>query len=313
MAGSQKRQVLLDTDISLGTPGAEIDDGAALIALLESASLEVKAITTVHGNVGAELAMHNLQRLLSYLNRTEIALGSGAEQPLVGDNNWFEAWQSEYGRTPLWPGFEVAPPAAGLIVETIRANPNRISILAIGPLTNLAVAVQAAPDIIPLVESLIVMGGSFGSSDPEFNSRCDPEAAQIVLNAGWPIRMLGLDVTRQIVYSRADFASLPPANQALDLLKQQASGWIDRVESQGWEQGGCALHDAVALVALLQEEVFEWREASVAVDLSDSDARGSTTIAAPQQPDSNIRVAVSCDIQSCYDLIWSLLSASHER
>ena len=189
LAGSQKRLVLLDTDMSLGTPRAEIDDGAALIALSSVESIEIAAITTVHGNVDAELAMHNLQRLLYYLDRTDIPLGMGAVGPLVGDKAWFEEWQAGYGRTPFWPAIDVCPPAAGLIVETIRSNPNAISILAIGPLTNLAVALQVAPDIIPLVQSLIVMGGSFGSSEPEFNSRCDPEAAQLVLNAGWPVGM----------------------------------------------------------------------------------------------------------------------------
>jgi inosine-uridine nucleoside N-ribohydrolase len=313
LAGSQKRRVLLDTDMSLGTPRAEIDDGAALIALSSVESVEIMAITTVHGNVDAELAMHNLQRLLWYMGRTNIALGMGAAQPLTGDKDWFDEWQAGYGRTPFWPVIDVCPPAAGLIVETIRSNPNAIPILAIGPLTNLAMALTVAPDIIPLVQSLIVMGGSFGSSEPEFNIRCDPEAAHLVLNAGWPVRMLGLEVTRQVFFSRGDFAALPPMDPARKLLRQQAPGWIDRVQSQGWEQGGCALHDAVALVALLDEALFEWREASVAVDLAESGTRGSTTITASPLSGSSVRVATNCDVQSCYDRIWSLLSTAHER
>ena len=191
MAESQKRRVLLDTDISLGTPGAEIDDGAALIALLSADSVEIEAITTVHGNVGAELAMHNLQRLLWYLDHSQIPLGLGAEEPLVGDKAWFDEWQLGYERTPFWPRVDITPVAAGQIVETIRCNPQDITILAVGPLTNLALALRVAPDIVPLVDSLFVMGGSFGGSDPEFNIRCDPEAADLVLNAGWPLRMLG--------------------------------------------------------------------------------------------------------------------------
>lgn len=309
MAESQKRRVLLDTDISLGTPGAEIDDGAALIALLSADSVEIEAITTVHGNVGAELAMHNLQRLLWYLDHSQIPLGLGAEEPLVGDKAWFDEWQSGYDRTPFWPSVNITPVAAGQIVETIRCNPQDITILALGPLTNLALALRVAPDIVPLVDSLFVMGGSFGGSDPEFNIRCDPEAADLVLNAGWPLRMLGLEVTRQVYFSREDFAALPQLDQARQLLRQQAPGWIDRVESQGWEQGGCALHDAVALVALLDEDLFEWREATVTVELGDSAARGRTMITTSQQPSSNLRVAMSCDVQACYDRIWSLLNS----
>lgn len=308
MPGRRKRQVLLDTDISLGTPGAEIDDGAALIALFAAGVLDVKAITAVHGNVDAHLAMHNLQRLLSYLDQTGIPLGLGASRPLLGDNDWFAEWKAGYGRTPPWPAAVETTPAPRLIVETIRQNPHQISILAVGPLTNLAIALRLDPDIVTLVDSLIVMGGSFGSSDPEFNTRCDPEAAQIVLNAGWPIHMLGLEITRQIKYSREDFAALPRTNQALDLLRRQAPGWIDRVESQGWEQGGCSLHDAVALMALLDSSLFAWREASVSVNLTNTNARGSTTITASSEAGSPVRVAAECRVQPCSDMLWALLN-----
>ena len=332
MAGGHQRRVLLDTDISLGTPGAEIDDGAALIALLAAVEAvivpdparepplhknalrnskpeppDLKAITTVHGNVGPELAMHNLRRLLSYLNRTDIPVGIGAARPLVGDKGWFDAWQTGYGRTPPWPGAEEIPPAASLIVQTIHENPG-LSILAIGPLTNLALALRMDPTIVSKVNGLFVMGGSFNNPAPEFNILCDPEAAQLVLNAGWPVRMLGLEMTRQIFFSRADFAALPQTNGALDLLRAQAPGWIDRVEGQGWEQGGCSLHDAVAVSAFLDESLFEWREVSVSVELMDPVARGRTSITAAEERRTAVRVAVSCDVERCFDGIWSLLN-----
>lgn len=308
MAGRPKRLVLLDTDVSLGTPGAEIDDGAALIALIAVDALEIAGITTVHGNVDSGSAMHNLQRLLAYMSRTDIALGMGAARPLLADNTWFDAWKDGYGPTPPWPELETARPAADLIVDTIRRHPKQITVLAVGPLTNLAHALRMAPEIVSLVDTLVVMGGSFSSSDPEFNIRCDPEAAQIVLTAGWPVRMLGLDVTRQIVFSRQDFDALPQSNRALDLLRRQAPGWIDRVEGQGWEQGGCALHDAVALAALLDGDLFEWREAVVRVELSDLEQRGSIAVVAAEDTRAPVRVAAGCNAAACFELIWSLLS-----
>jgi inosine-uridine nucleoside N-ribohydrolase len=304
------RPVLLDTDISLGTPGAEIDDGAALIALLASGSLDVKGITTVHGNVDAQTAMHNLQRLLAFLHRPDIPLGLGASGPISGSNDWFDVWKSGYGRTPPWPQFQETGSAIDLIVDAARAYPHQLTILAVGPLTNLALALRASPDIVSLVDSLVVMGGSFASSAPEFNSRCDPEAAGIVLNAGWPVRMLGLDVTRRIRFSRADFEALPRDNGALDLLRRQAPVWIDRVEAEGWEQGGCSLHDAVALLALLDDGLFEWREAAVRVEVADPALRGSTTLSAVKGDSSSVRAAVSCQVQACYDALWSLLAGA---
>lgn len=310
-----ERLVLVDTDVSLGTPGAEIDDGAALIMLLRSAGLTVQGITTVHGNVSVEFATHNLRRLLSYLGREEIPVGIGAVLPLLEDPSWFAAWQKRYRPTPPWPDQPQLPDGATLIVEMIRANPGQFSILALGPLTNLALAVRLAPDIMPKVREVVTMGGSFDQAVPiaEFNVRCDPEAAQIVYNAGWPVRLLGLDLTRQVLFSREEFRRLPDADPPLRLLKSQAPGWIEVVEEQGWESGGCALHDAVAVAALLDESLFDYIEATVEVELAEPARRGLVTFRQREggtfQPSVILaRVATNLDVNRCHDLIWSLLA-----
>jgi purine nucleosidase len=314
-----KRLVLVDTDVSLGTPGAEIDDGAALIALLRSTGLAVQGITTVHGNVPVELATHNLRRLLSFLGRDEIPVGLGAVLPLLEDPSWFAPWQTRYGPTLPWPDQPPLPAGANLLVNLIRANPGQITILALGPLTNLALALRLAPDIAGKVQEVVAMGGSFDSHEPaaEFNVRCDPEAAHIVFTAAWPLRLLGLDVTRQVLFSREDFRRLPDANPALRLLKSQAPGWIDVVEEQGWESGGCALHDAVAVAALLDESLFGYVEATVEVELAEPSKRGLVTFRqqkgrpqgeASQSHGGTTRVAVSLDVSRCHALIWSHLT-----
>ena len=128
------------------------------------------------------------------------------------------------------------------------------------------------------------------------------------MNAGWPVRMLGLELTRQIFFSRADFAALPQTNPALDLLREQAPGWIDRVESQGWEQGGCSLHDAVAVASFLDESLFEWRDVSVSVELTDPEACGRTSMGLAEEGGSVVRVAVGCDVEGCFEGIWALLN-----
>lgn len=303
-------ELLVDTDVGLGTPGAEIDDGAALIMLLRAPELRVRGLTTVHGNVPLEAATHNARRLLAYLGREEISVGRGAELPLVQDPAWFQPWQAGYGPTPPWPGEARPGTAADLIMNTVRTHPGRITLLALGPLTNLALALRQAPDIAGQVREVVAMGGSFDSATPaaEFNIRCDPEAAEIVFSAGWPLRLLGLNVTRQVRFSREAFARLPDASPAVSLLKRQAPGWIDRVEAQGWEQGGCALHDAVAVAALLDETLFDTVSAAVTVELADPARRGQTLFGPAAEGQPAAQIAVRGDAQRCHDLIWSYLS-----
>lgn len=298
--------IVFDTDMSLGTPGAEIDDGAALIFLLRAMGEQVTAVTTTHGNTTLENAVHNSRRLLAYLKRSDLSQGCGASHGLIEDKAWFADWQAGYGETPPWPDGAPLPLAANLIIDTVRANPGQVTLIAVGPLTNLALAVRLAPEIVPLVRQVVTMGGSLAdTSNPEFNARCDPEAAHIVLNAGWPLRLVGLEITNQVHFSRTEFAALPDANPAVALLKTQADGWISRVESMGWGQGGCALHDALAVAAVFDESLFEWQETAVSVTLYPEDQRGITR--AVPQAESLVETAVSVDVERCRELIWSHL------
>ncbi len=302
-----KRLVFVDTDVSLGTPGAEIDDGAALILLARRSDVEIVGAGSVFGNAPLKDTSQNLDRILVWLDGENIPRGPGAAMPLIGDMSWFDAWMSGYGGTQPWQPHLTSMPAAILLIETIRAHPGRISILSLGPMTNLALAARLAPDIIPLVQQLIVMGGSFNVQNPapEFNARCDPEAAQIVFNAGWDVHVLGLDITRHVYFSRRDFASLPNGNPAVELLRSQAPGWIDRVEAMGWENDGCALHDAVAAAYLVDETLFETERACIEVELSDQNRRGLTRFL-PQGADRPVvHVVTGLDVDPCRKLIWS--------
>lgn len=301
--------VYVDTDVSLGTPGAEIDDGAALIFLLRNRLIDIAGTGSVFGNVPAQDAALNLDRILTWLVGKNIPLGIGAEKPLVADNAWFESWQSVYGETLSWNIRPATYTAANLMIDAIRNNPGQVSILALGPMTNLALAARLEPAIIPLTRAVIVMGGSVNIQKPmpEFNVRCDPEAAQIVFNSGWNVHILGLDITRRVHFSRRDFLSLSDGNPAVELLRKQAPGWIDRVEGMGWEQDGCALHDAIAAAYLVDDTIFQIEEASVEVELSDPKMRGVTRIVPATGSEPNIKVITDLDTLKCRDLIWSHL------
>lgn len=302
-----KKLVYIDTDVSLGTPGAEIDDGAALIFLLRNTEIEVVGAGSVFGNVPIHDAHLNLERLLTWLGGEQILRGRGANTPLIEDTAWFESWQSAYGKTLPWNTRPSTYFAANLIIQTVHDNPNQVSILSLGPMTNLALAVRLDPTIIPLTREVIVMGGSFNvqNPEPEFNVRCDPEAAQIVFSSGWNVHILGLDITRRVHFSRRDFASLPNGNPAVELLRAQAPGWIDRVEKMGWEQDGCALHDAVAAAYLVNDTIFRTDKASVEVELMNPTSRGLTRFSSTTGSESVVTVVTGTEPSKCRELIWS--------
>jgi inosine-uridine nucleoside N-ribohydrolase len=304
-----EKLVYVDTDVSLGTPGAEIDDGAALIFLLRHKDVQVVGAGSIFGNVPIKDTSLNLDRLLTWLDGEHIPQGLGAGKPLLADTGWFDNWQSAYGRTRPWTPRPVIHLAANLMIETIRSHPGQVSILALGPMTNLALALRLAPDIIPLTGQVIVMGGSFNVQDPapEFNVRCDPEAAQIVFTSGWNVHLLGLDITRRVHFSRAELASLSDGNPAIKLLRDQAPGWIDRMEEMGWDQDGCALHDAVAAAYLVDDTIFQMEETCVEVELTDPFLRGITRFSTPVADQPVVKVVTGLDIPECRDLVWENL------
>ena len=304
-----KKLVYVETDVGLGTPGAEIDDGAAVIFLTRNPSIDIVGAGSVFGNVPLHDATLNLDRLLLWLDGEHIPIGLGAQKPLIADMNWFESWQTGYGATLPWNCRPTTYLAANLIIDAIRAHPGHVSILSLGPMTNLALAICLDPAIIPLTREVIVMGGSFNNqnSSPEFNVRCDPEAAQIVLSSGWDVHVLGLDITRRVHFSRGDFASLSEVNPAVALFRAQAPGWIDRMEEMGWEQNGCALHDAVAAAYLVDETIFPVETMSVEVELADPNLRGLTRLLSEKDTPSIVKVVTSLDRAKCRDLIWSYL------
>jgi inosine-uridine nucleoside N-ribohydrolase len=308
-----EKLVYVDTDVSLGTPGAEIDDGAALIFLLRRDDVDIVAAGSVFGNASVEDTATNLHRVLTWMGGDKIPIGLGAAKPLVADMSWFDEWSSGYGDTLPWVMRPASITAAQLLIESIRSFPGRVTLLALGPMTNLALAVRLAPDIVPLVHEVIAMGGSFNVQNPtpEFNSRCDPEAAHIVVNAGWDVHLLGLDITRRVHFSRRDFSLLPGGNPAVELLRSQAPGWIGRVEDMGWEQDGCSLHDAVAAAYLVDDTLFTVEEACVEVELAQPDQRGLTRFMPKDTGRPVVRVVTDLDVEKCRDLIWSQIVRSN--
>jgi purine nucleosidase len=311
---NDKRIVYIDTDISLGTPCAEIDDASALMMLLNDPDIHIAGIGSVFGNVPVLDATINLARFVGFFGRNDIPLGFGVDHPLKGDLTWFEDWKNAYGKTLPYEGSLPVISSCDLIIDCILKFPHQISILSLGPMTNIALAVQKSPEIAANVKEVIAMGGSFDENPvfPEFNIHCDPVAARTVLQAGWPVILLGLEVTRKAAFSKAEFTSLKDNDPATALFKNQAAGWIDRVESMGWEKDGCALHDAVTAAFFLDKDLFKAVQADIIVTTEKGSRWGITTISETTLTTGKIQVIKEMDVKRCREMIWKSVMGKRE-
>ncbi len=264
------RLVILDTD-----PG--VDDALALLYLRARPDLTLLAITTVFGNADVETTTRNALWLRARLGLSA-PVHRGAAQPLSrprGPPPVHVHGENGLGGVDL-SGPPLPPAAPGAahdrIVEIIRAHPGAVTLVAIGPLTNLALALRAAPDIAGLVAGVTVMGGGFarGNVTPyaEANVHNDPEAAAQVLTAPWPVTLVPLDATLPCVLSTAE------ARAAGDFVEAVTRGYAAAyARYEGLD--GCVLHDVAALVSLTRPELFDARLAPVSV-ATDGERVGQT-------------------------------------
>src|SRR5579885_2438392 len=197
------KQVIFDTD-----PGT--DDAMALMLALNSPELDVRAVTVVPGNVTAVQGLENALRMVSLANRCDIPVAGGAQHPLFQKLITAEFWHGKNGLANVQlPESKCKADARfgpDLIIQMVHAAPHEITLVPVGPLTNIALAVLKDPSIVPLVKDVIIMGGGISGGNvnaaAEANIFNDPEAAQIVFQAGWPLTMVGLDVGDKTLLSK---------------------------------------------------------------------------------------------------------------
>jgi purine nucleosidase len=253
-------KVVLDTD-----PG--VDDAVAILLACASPELELLGLTTVFGNCAVDVATRNALVLLDVAGRPDIPVARGAADPIaspyLGPVPQVHGVDGMGDGAPLPDptGAPVSPSAAEFLCDTVSAHPGEVTILAVGPLTNLALALRLRPDLDTLVHRVVVMGGNAlvpGNATPaaEANMRNDPEAADIVFGARWPVTMVGLDVTHRVNLGGAGIDRLTAAPtsagrhlaRALPLYRSffEATNGLD----------GIYVHDPTAVAYLLDPDAF---------------------------------------------------------
>jgi len=259
-AQDKAQHVIIDTD-----PG--VDDAMAIFLALRSPELKVEAITPVAGNVPLELTLPNALRLVEIAGRRDIPVAAGASAPLVRRLVTARYAHGENGLGGVdFPAPSLKPvseSAVEMIRRIVRSSPGEITVVALGPLTNVATALKADPELAKMIRAIVLMGGSLsgGNITPaaEFNFYVDPEAARIVFDAGVPITMVGLDVTRHTALTDEHFktlsASQNPVSQAAAKIARNA---IDHTRAQGFLIGP-NMHDSLALAAFLDPTLLKWK------------------------------------------------------
>jgi inosine-uridine nucleoside N-ribohydrolase len=278
MKGVFMYRIILDTD-----PG--LDDALALFLALASPEVQLEAITTVSGNVHVDLTTRNALTLLELAGRTDIPVVRGCDRPL-SRQPVFAAYV--HGHNGLG-GVELPEPqlqpvsqhAVDLIIERVMAAPREITLVPIGPLTNIALALRKEPRIAEYVREVVIMGGALrvpGNVTPEaeFNIYADPHAAHIVFHAGWPIRLVTLDVTTKTLLQRAQVQALASNGSPVTRLVQQMVDTF--LDTFGRPRGITAfqMHDPLCLSAAFLPELITWEPAYVDVELAGSLTLGET-------------------------------------
>jgi inosine-uridine nucleoside N-ribohydrolase len=270
-----------------------VDDALALLLAMRSPELIIEGITPVAGNVPLELTLPNALRMIEVAGRTNIPVAAGAEGPMVrrlvtatyahGENGLGGALFPEPKTKPI------AQPAAEFIRSTIRKYPNEITLITLGPLTNIATAFRADDGLPRLVRGLVMMGGSLsgGNITPaaEFNVYVDPEAARIVFQSGVPIVMVGLDVTRKTTLTEEHVRTLESGQSAVsNAAAKIASSAIKHTRDQGFMVGP-NMHDSLAVSAFLNPSLLQWKDYYVDVETTGELTAGETVGYSPSAGD----------------------------
>ena len=309
-----KKQIILDCD-----PGQ--DDAVALaLAMAAKDEIDLLGVTTVAGNVPLNLTQRNARIMCDICHRTDIKVYAGAEKPMVQP---LVTAEHVHGKSGL-DGIVIYEPttpleekhAVDFIIETcLAADNNSIFLVTTGPLTNIGLAIERAPNILSKIKEIILMGGALregGNITPsaEFNIYVDPEAAQIVLRCGCPIVMMSLDVTHQVLTTRKRVDAIRNLDSTVGEPIASLIEFYERYDEEKYHLDGAPLHDPCTIAYLIKPDLFSLKEVNVEVETEGDFTRGATVVdywdVTERTP--NVQWAHSVDDEGFFKLLNMYLS-----
>ena len=277
---SAPRKIIIDTD-----PGQD-DAVAILLALASPEEIDVLGLVAVAGNVPLSLTEKNCRIVCELAGRSDIPVYAGCDTPL---NRKLVTAEHVHGKTGL-DGPQLPEPTMALqtqhgvdfIIETLRDEPAKsVTLVPIGPLTNIATAFDRAPDIIDRVEKIVLMGGAYfevGNITPaaEFNIYVDPEAADIVFKSGVEIVVMPLDVTHKALTNAEWVAKMRDLNTEVGLMVGAWTDFFERFDKEKYGAAGAPLHDPCTIAYLIRPDLFSGRHVNVEIEIKSELTLGMT-------------------------------------
>ena len=278
---TQPQSLIIDTD-----PGQ--DDAVAILLALASPEIKLLGITTVAGNVPLALTQENARKICDLAGRTDMQVFAGLDRPLVRP---LVTAEHVHGRTgldgPVLPDPETPlqeQHAVDYIIDTLRREPaGSVTLAPIGPLSNIAMAMQRAPDIIPRIRQIILMGGAYfevGDITPaaEFNIYVDPHAAQIVFASGVPVTMMPLDVTHKALTRTDRVAALRAIGNRTGVAVAEMLEFFERFDEAKYGSDGGPLHDHCTVAWMIAPDIFNGRPCNVEIETASPLTMGMTVV-----------------------------------
>ncbi len=276
-----KRPIIIDCD-----PGH--DDAMAILWALSFEELEVKAITTVTGNTSIDKVTNNAIKVLTKAGRTDIPVAQGLSEPLVRnllEGNFGTNVHGESGMDgPQLPesSFEKSKlNAYEMMVDILETADEKVTIVGIGPLSNIAVLLKLRPDLKEKIECISIMGGgTIGNWTPaaEYNIYADAEAAYVVFHSGVPIIMSGLDVTQKAYITREENETLREQGDEISVFVAELIDYFGKYHYEVEKLKGCTLHDPTAIAALVHPEWFKGIQCNVDIEIDGGLTKGMTVV-----------------------------------
>lgn len=298
--------IILDCD-----PGH--DDAIAILLAVQSPRIDLRAVTTTFGNCSIEDTTRNALTILTLVGATLVPVGRGASRSMTGEldlGNYVHGVSGLDGSKLPEPTF--APShlnAIDLMLQILQESSEPITVVATGPITNIAQLLKLHPEVGQNIREIVFMGGSSerGNHTPtaEFNTYADPEALEVVLNSGLPIRMVGLNLTHQALATPYVVSRMEGMNHMIGKVCAEWMGFFGSSYNTVWNFESPPVHDPCTIAALIDPTLIQWEECFVAVETRGEWTRGTTVVDLHNRygKKPNARVAINLDVENYWELV----------